>query len=196
MKKVKVWKIIEGIAFAIIVVLFLYSQFRGDANLKCPFSVTIAGTEVDLNQTTVSELEDKGYEIVTEDRNIKAKSYKDKGIQLCKDGKRYAFLTVANFDDKTADVSTCRIIEMRLFYSEEAVFTNDAYFDAEVSGFNPRGMTMEEVKSKINKKPSNGYPDMIVIESGDYHCDYTFDKKGKTSTVEVGIDGKNVRIVK
>ncbi|WP_294394586.1 hypothetical protein [uncultured Clostridium sp.] len=60
-----------------------------------------------------------------------------------------------------------------------------------IDGFNPAGMTKDEIKTKIDsKKNISGESDTkLKIEDGDYYCTYNFDASGVLNTVDVVIPG-------
>lgn len=194
-------RIIRNLAVIVIIgAVIVGKTYFGLASSGKPVTVQINGTDLKVNDTKVEEMVGKGYTLgdgsmYALSETIEKKSYTPELASLNKDNTKYVDFAVVNHSGSSEDIKTCKIISVEFFYGGEFIMgkTIKTYEDAIIDGFNPRGMTKEQVKAKITKKVAEDESRKLRIEDGDYYCQYNFGKDGKVSSVEVGIEGSKIK---
>lgn len=177
-------------------------KFLSLSNSGDPTTISIDGTEYTIKSDKVSDIKSKGYTldgvgIYQAVKNVEKKTYVDDAVSINKDGIKYADISVANYGGSSVNVEECTVIGMTLHYQDEFSMgqTIPTYKDAVIDGFNPAGMTKDDIKGKIDskKKISEDTDTKLKVEDGDYYCTYNFDDSGVLKTVDVGIPGSKLK---
>lgn len=198
MRKSRVIRTVLGIII-LGALVFARAYFRVTNSGK-PVSIQMNGVEVKVNDTKVQELVDKGYTLGNGSLyelkdTVEAKSYTSEVGCFIKEHQKYADFAVANHSGSSEDIKTCKIISMEFFYGGEFIMgkTINTYEDAIINGFNPKGMTKDQIKAKLTQKITEEDSKKIRVEDGDYYCQYNFSTKGTLYSVEVGIPGSKIK---
>ena len=193
-------KLISGLGTIIVIMIIAVFKLGGSTDSQCPFTVDIDGTAISLNEITVEELEKSGYDLLNAGiyevpKEIDKKTYVDDAASINKDNMKYADISVANLSGSSEKISSCKVIEMKFYYADQFLMgkTVNTYKEASIDGFNPNGMTKDEVKAKVTKKITKDEDKTLKVEDGDYYCEYSFDDNGVVDHVEVGLPGYKVK---
>ena len=177
-------------------------KFLALSNSGDPSTISIDGAEYTIKTDKLKDIKSNGYTldgvgIFQAVKNVDKKTYVDDAVSINKDGVKYADISVANYGGSTAMVEDCTVIGMKFHYQDEYSMgeTIPTYKEALIDGFNPAGMTKDDIKSKIDskKKVTEDSDTVLKVEDGDYYCTYNFDDSGVVKTVEVGIPGSKLK---
>ena len=187
-------KLLSGLGTIIAFLIIAGFKMGSHTNAQCPFPVEIDGNTILVNKVTVGDLEKLGYKLSDSTlyqlvKEIDKKTYADHAASINKDNKIYADISVINKSGSSKKISECKVFEMRFFYSDQFCMgkKKESYKEAVIDGFNPSGMTKDEVKAKVTKDIKEEKDKELTIEDENYYCTYSFDDNGIVDSVEVGI---------
>ena len=177
-------------------------KFLSLSNSGDPATISIEGAEYTIKTDKLRDVKSNGYTldgvgIYEAVKNLDGKTYVDDAVSINKDGVKYADVSLANYGGSSAIAEDCTVIAMTFHYQDEFSMGQmiPTYKEALVDGFNPAGMTKDDIKGKIDSKKevTEDTDKMLKVEDGDYYCTYSFDDSGVVKTVEVGIPGSKLK---
>ena len=168
-------KLIKSIFSLLVFAGLIGFKFFSLSNSGDPATISIDGTEYTIKSDKLSDIKSNGYTldgvgIYEAVKNVDKKTYVDDAVSINKNGIKYADISVANYGGSTVKVEECKVIGMTFHYQDEFSMgqTIPTYKEAVIDGFNPAGMTKDEIKSKIDskKKVTEDSDTKLKIEDG------------------------------
>ncbi|BBF41481.1 hypothetical protein lbkm_0160 [Lachnospiraceae bacterium KM106-2] len=177
-----------------------YFGLQRSEKQEAKFNVEVDGMTVELDKTTVKDLKDHGFTLADGISSDLPATMEPKTVSLSNTGsamksdEQYFGFGVINRTNTNVSIEEAKIESVSIHYKDTYIKGNkvDTYQEAKVMGFNPKGMTMDEVKSQLKKEVdeasiSQNKEDQLQVKVDDHYCNYYFDKDGKLETVSTSI---------
>lgn len=193
-------KIMKILGFILVVIIVGASKAARHTNKGEAATIDMNGTKVTINETKVDDVLNAGYGLTNSGiyevpKTVDKKTYTDDVAAFSKDEMNYANVAVANVSGSSEKIESCKIIEMTFDYDDAFIIGKKVttYKDALINGFNPKGMTKDEIKEKISKEVKEEDDKKLIYEDGDYYSRYYFNENGELTSVSVGISGTRLK---